>query len=308
MKPYLDFSEYLKAAFPMTKVQKISINAGLSCPNRDGIDGLKGGCTYCNNRSFSPAYTLRGDSVRQQVEDGIAFFRRKYAAMKFIAYFQSYTNTYGERDRLITLYEEALRNPEVVGLFVGTRPDCISDELLDYFASLQSRCRVFLEYGVESTQNATLERVRRGHTFEVSADAVRRTSERGIPCGVHLIIGLPGETEEDFLLHIRRINRLPVTSLKMHHLQILRGTALGRDYLAAPPEERMKVFGLDEYIRTAVLLLRHLRPDIYVDRFTAQSPGELLLEPVWNLKNYLFTEKLIAYMEENGFRQGDLTS
>ena len=305
MKPYLDFSEYLSKTFE-GKVQKISINAGLSCPNRDGVaGGLKGGCTYCNNHSFSPGYTQAGLSVSRQVEEGIRFFARKYPSMKYIAYFQSYTNTYGDPSSLIALYEEAIRHPEVVGLFVGTRPDCISDELLDYFAELNAkRLPVLLEYGVESTKDETLLRVKRGHDYKVSAETILRTREKGLPCGAHLIIGLPGETEEDFLTHIRRLGDLPLTSIKFHQLQILKGTALGREYVADP--EKLRLFTMEEYIRTAALLLRHLRPDIYVDRFTSQAPKNLLLAPKWEVKNYVFTDKLISYMNQNGFRQGDL--
>ncbi len=303
MKPYLDFSEYLRKTFPC-KVQKISINAYLSCPNRDGEGGLKGGCTYCNNRSFSPGYTQQGLDISGQVKEGIAFFSRKYPTMKYIAYFQSYTNTYGEVSHLIDLYEEALSHPDVVGLFVGTRPDCVSEELLSYFEALSRRTSVFIEYGVESTNDDTLRRVRRGHDFWVSVDAIKATHTHGIPCGAHLIIGLPGETEEDFLGHIRRLNALPVTALKLHQLQILRGTAMGRDYLDSP--EAFRLFSMEEYIRISALLLRHLRPDVYVDRFTSQSPENLLLAPKWKVKNYVFTDRLISYMQEKDYRQGDL--
>ena len=304
MKPYLDFSEYLLKTFRQ-KVQKVSINAGLSCPNRDGVDGLKGGCTYCNNRSFSPGYTQTGLSVSRQVDEGIRFFARKYPSLKYIAYFQSYTNTYGNTDALINLYEEAIAHPDIVGIFVGTRPDCINEELLEYFSELnRKRLPVFLEYGVESTNDETLVRVKRGHDFKTSVETILRTDEKEIPCGAHLIIGLPGETEADFVTHIDRLNALPLTSIKFHQLQILKGTALGRDYLTDP--ESMKLFTIEEYIRTAALLLRHLRPDMYVDRFTSQAPKNLLLAPKWDVKNYVFTDKLLSYVNSNGFRQGDL--
>ena len=303
MKPYRDFSEYLKTVFPH-KVQKISINAGLSCPNRDGIGGLKGGCTYCNNHSFSPDYTQQGFSVSKQISEGIDFFSRKYPEMDYIAYFQSYTNTYGRTDDLISLYEEAINRPGIVGLFVGTRPDCISLDLLDYFASLSSRVKVFVEYGVESTSDETLMRVKRGHTFRTSQEAIITTADRGIDCGAHLIIGLPGETTRDFYTHIDRLNELPVTSLKLHQLQVLRGTALGRAYSENP--HSLHLFTLEEYLEIAAGLARRLRPDIYIDRFTSQSPGNLLIAPKWEVKNYVFTAKLIAYMTSNGFRQGDL--
>lgn len=303
MKPYLDFSEYLRKTFS-TKVQKISLNAYLSCPNRDGKDGLKGGCTYCNNRSFSPGYTQERHSISQQLREGIEFFSRKYPTMKYIAYFQSYTNTYGDTGKLIDLYEEALMDPNVVGLFVGTRPDCISEELLDYFEQLSKQTTIFLEYGIESTKEETLRLIRRGHTYQDSVDAIIATASHGIPCGAHLIIGLPGESEEDFIHHIHRLNALPITYLKLHQLQIIKGTALGREYLEDP--EKIPLFSLDDYLATTAKLLRALRPDIYVDRFTSQSPKNLLIAPKWDIKNYVFTDKLIALMNQNGYHQGDL--
>ncbi len=209
-KPYRDFSEFLSQKFPY-KVQKISINAGFTCPNRDGSKG-RGGCTYCNNQSFSPGYGKPTKNISEQLRDGIDFFSHKYPEMKYLAYFQSYTNTYDSIEKLIEMYEEALVYPDVVGIIIGTRPDCMPDELLDYFAELNKKTFVLIEYGVESTLNKTLERVNRQHTWEESVEAITRTAEREIPVGVHLILGLPGETDEDILSHAVEISKLPLTT------------------------------------------------------------------------------------------------
>ncbi|MDD3310371.1 MAG: TIGR01212 family radical SAM protein, partial [Dysgonamonadaceae bacterium] len=213
-KPYHDFSEFLAQWFP-SKVQKISINAGFTCPNRDGSKG-RGGCTYCNNKSFSPGYGKPTKSISEQLKDGINFFSHKYPEMKYLAYFQSYTNTYDDVDSLIDKYEEALSYPNVVGLVVSTRPDCMSKDLLDYFEELSKKTFVLIEYGVESTLNKTLERVNRQHSWEDSVDAICMTAEKKIPVGVHLILGLPGETDEDIVNHAVKLSKLPITTVKLH--------------------------------------------------------------------------------------------
>ena len=201
-KPYRDFSEYLSSQFTY-KVQKISINAGFTCPNRDGNKGY-GGCTYCNNQSFSPGYGKPTKSISEQLEDGINFFSYKYPDMKYLAYFQSYTNTYDPIDTLIDKYEEALSYPDVVGLIVGTRPDCMPEKLLDYFEALSIKTFVMIEYGVESTLNKTLDRVNRLHSYEESENIIRLTAKKGIAVGAHMILGLPGETKDEILSHADR--------------------------------------------------------------------------------------------------------
>lgn len=301
-KPYRDFSEYFSAHFPY-KVQKISLNAGCTCPNRDGSTGT-GGCTYCNNRSFSPEYTARLKPIDEQMQEGMAFFAHKYPQMRYLAYFQSYTNTYGDRQALRDMYATALAQPGVVGLVLGTRPDCMDEEWLRYFADLRERTHVFIEYGVESTLDRTLRQVNRGHTFSQAAETIRRTSEHGLPCGAHLIIGLPGESRDDFLHHINELNNLPITSVKLHQLQILRGTIMGRDYMRNP--ETFRLMTADDYLEIAIDLLRHMRPDLYVDRFVSQSPPDLILAPRWSIKNYIFTNNLVNTMLDKGYRQGDL--
>lgn len=285
---YTDFSRFLTRYFPV-KVQKLTVNAGFTCPNRDGRVGW-GGCTYCNNQTFHPNYSADPRSVTQQLEDGKRFFARKYPEMDYLAYFQAFTNTYGRLDRLREVYEEALRVESVRGLVIGTRPDCVPDALLDYLAEVHRRKFVLLEYGVESTLDSTLQRIRRGHDFACAADAIRRTADRGIPVGVHLILGLPGESREQMLHHAEVLSTLPVDTLKLHQLQIVRGTAMAREYAEHP--EHFHLFDVDEYALLVVDFLRRLRPDIAVERFTSQSPRDLLIAPDWGIRNYEFVEKV----------------
>lgn len=285
---YTDFSRFLTRYFPV-KVQKLTVNAGFTCPNRDGRVGW-GGCTYCNNQTFHPNYSADPRSVTQQLEDGKRFFARKYPEMDYLAYFQAFTNTYGRLDRLREVYEEALRVESVRGLVIGTRPDCVPDALLDYLAEVHRRKFVLLEYGVESTLDSTLQRIHRGHDFACAADAIRRTADRGIPVGVHLILGLPGESREQMLHHAEVLSTLPVDTLKLHQLQIVRGTAMAREYAEHP--EHFHLFDVDEYALLVVDFLRRLRPDIAVERFTSQSPRDLLIAPDWGIRNYEFVEKV----------------
>ena len=210
-KLYNDLSAYLATCFPF-KVQKISLNAGFTCPNRDGTVGY-GGCTYCNNQTFNPAYCRTEKSVTEQLEEGKQFFARKYPDMKFLAYFQAYTNTYAELEELKRKYEEALSVPDVVGLVIGTRPDCMPDALLDYLAELNERTFLLVEYGVESTDNVTLKRINRGHTYEVAEEAVRRTAAKGIRVGAHIILGLPGEERSTLIKQAGLLSALPLTTL-----------------------------------------------------------------------------------------------
>ena len=274
--------------FPF-KVQKISLNAGFTCPNRDGTKG-RGGCTYCNNRTFSPDYCQKEKSITEQMKEGVQFFARKAPNLKYLAYFQSYTNTYAPLDELRRKYEEALAFPEVAGLIIGTRPDCMPEELLDYLETLSHRTFVMVEYGLESTLDRTLLRINRGHTQAESEDAVRRTAARGIPVGAHLILGLPGESREEILHHADVLSELPLDSLRLHQLQLIRHTAMGAEYQAHP--EHFRLFTVDEYIDLVIDFRARLRSDIVIERYVSQSPKKLLLAPDWGLKNYEFTAKL----------------
>ena len=299
---YLDFPTFLRRYFD-GRVQKISVHAGFTCPNRDGSLGT-GGCTYCNNQTFNPAYCRPSLGVRQQVEEGIAFFRHKYPTMRYLAYFQAYTNTYGQLDQLMAMYEEALSVPGVVGIVIGTRPDCVPDALLDYLAGLARRTFVLVEYGIESTSDATLRRINRGHTFAVSADAVRRTASRGILTGGHLILGLPGETDEQMLATASIISSLPLHIIKLHQLQLIRGTRMAQEYADRPGD--FHLFTVDEYIHLVTRFVERLRPDIVLERFVSSSPKDLLLAPDWGLKNYEYVELLKRHMQALGTRQGRL--
>lgn len=301
-KNYNDFSEFLSQKFPY-KVQKISINSGFTCPNRDGSKG-RGGCTYCNNQSFSPGYGKPTKTISEQLKDGIDFFSHKYPEMKYLAYFQSYTNTYDSVEKLITMYEEALAYPDVVGLVVSTRPDCMPDELLDYFAELNKKTFVLIEYGVESTLNKTLERVNRQHTWEESVETIEKTAGREIPVGAHLILGLPGETYDDILSHAQKLSELPLTTVKLHQLQIIKGTAMAKEYALLP--ESFYMYELDEYVDLCVDFSERLNPDFHIERFASQSPKSLLIAPDWGLKNYELTEKVIKRFRESYTFQGRL--
>lgn len=297
---YNDFSTFLAGHFPF-KVQKISVNAGFTCPNRDGSKGY-GGCTYCNNQTFNPAYCRTGKTVTAQLEDGKAFFARKYPEMKFLAYFQAYTNTYGELETLKRMYEEALAVEGVVGLVIGTRPDCMPDSLLDYLEELARRTFLLVEYGIESADDRTLERINRGHDFACTADAVRRTAARGILTGGHLILGLPGESRERLMEQAETLSGLPLTTLKLHQLQLIRGTRMAREFEMHP--EDFHLYTAEEYIELVIDYVEHLRKDIVLERFISQSPKELLIAPDWGLKNYEFTERLKKRMEERDAWQG----
>lgn len=299
---YKEFSTFLSKHFPY-KVQKISINAGFTCPNRDGLKGV-GGCTYCNNQSFSPGYGGRQKGVSQQLKEGIDFFAYKYPEMKYLAYFQSYTNTYESVDKLIALYEEALAYPNVVGLIVGTRPDCMPDDLLAYFTTLSKKTFVMIEYGIESTSDVTLDFINRGHSYQESIDAIKKTSEKGILVGAHVILGLPKEDRSMIIEHAKRIAQLPLTTIKIHQLQLIRGTVMAKQYAVHP--EWFNLFDVDEYIDTVIDFCEYLNPDFVIERFISQSPRTLLIAPDWGLKNFEFTAKVIKRFEERGTYEGRL--
>lgn len=292
------FSDFLAGIFPF-KVQKISVNAGFTCPNRDGTKGL-GGCTYCNNQTFSPQYAANEKPVAQQLEEGIRFFSHKYPQMKYIAYFQSYTNTYDEVGRLLAKYHEALNHPGVVGLIIGTRPDCMPDELLTELEHLSRSHFLLIEYGIESTCDETLSFINRGHTYREAEETIRRTHEKGIYCGAHIILGLPGESRETILSHADKLSTLPLTTLKLHQLQLIRGTKMARQFEAQP--ELFTLYQADEYIDLCIEFMERLNPDIIIERFVSQSPKELLIAPDWGLKNHEFTAKLNKRIQEKGIR------
>jgi radical SAM protein (TIGR01212 family) len=282
-------------------VQKISIDAGFTCPNRDGRIST-GGCIYCDNRTFNPAYCQRQESISRQLEAGKPFFSRKYPEMKYLAYFQAYTNTYASIDHLRSLYEEALSVTDVVGIVIGTRPDSVSDELLDYLETLNQRCFLIVEYGVESANDETLRRINRGHNFEQSCLAIEKTHQRGILTGAHIILGLPGEDVQESLRQAPIISSLPIDILKIHQMQIIRGTRLAEEYEKSP----FHIYSIEEYINLIANYIQRLRKDLILERFVSQSPKDLLIAPHWGLKNHEFTDLLNNHLRQHAIHQGDL--
>ena len=295
---YNDYGTWIRRQFPH-RVQKISIDAGFTCPNRDGRIST-GGCIYCDNRTFNPSYCQRRHSVTQQLEEGKRFFAHKYPDMKYLAYFQAFTNTYAPLSQLKALYEEALQVDDIVGIVIGTRPDCVSDELLDYLAELNQRTFVLVEYGIESANNDTLLRINRGHSFEQSQEAIQRTHQRGLLTGAHIILGLPGEDAAESLRQASIISCLPIDILKIHQMQIIRGTRLAEEFAANP----FHIYTVDEYIQLIAEYIQRLRPDLILERFVSQSPKELLIAPHWGLKNYEFTNLLVNCLKQNKIYQG----
>lgn len=300
-KTYNDYSSYIKKIFGQ-RVQKISINTGFTCPNRDGSKGI-GGCTYCNVNSFSPFYCKPNKTITQQLEEGISFFSLKYTTQKYLAYFQTYTNTYGDSKEIISLFNEALAHPNVEGLVIGTRPDCISDEMIEYLSHVAKTKYVSLEFGIESTLNRTLEFVNRCHTFEETKLAFEKTKSRGLNLGAHLIIGLPNESREDFLNHAHELSKLPINTLKLHQLQIIKHTKMAIQFRETP--EQFQLMDSDSYIELICDFVALLRPDIVIERFIGESPENLIIAPNWNkLKNFEITSKIETRLIEKEMWQG----
>lgn len=287
------------------RIQKLSINAGFTCPNRDGTLGTEG-CTYCNNEAFNPSYCSPLKSVSQQIEEGIIFHTRRYRrAEKYLAYFQTFSNTYSDLETLKSKYNEALSHPAVIGLVIGTRSDCIDDAKLDYLQFLSENFYLSVEYGVESCNNKTLERIKRGHTFEQSMRAIEETSARGIHTGIHLILGLPGESREEILEEAKYISDLPVNSIKLHQLQIIKGTQMGTDYLVNPKD--YSIYSLEEYIELVIDFVELLNPGIMIERFTAEVPPRFLVSGGFGLmRTDQILQKIEKRMEERDSWQGKL--
>lgn len=286
MIKFKDYGTWLREQLG-AKVQKIAINAGFTCPNRDGRVGW-GGCTYCNNQTFNPDYCQTTKSITEQLEEGKRFFARKYPDMKYLAYFQAYTNTYAEVEHCIALYEEALRVEDVVGIVIATRPDCVPDALLDYLTELNRRTFLIIEYGIESANDETLKRINRGHTFADSVRAIQRTAERGIRVGGHMILGLPGEDHDELMRQAKLIGQLPLTTLKLHQLQIIRETKMEEEWQETP----WSLPSVDEYIELLLDYISLLPPTLVLERFVSSSPASLLVAPRWGLKNYEFVNRL----------------
>ena len=321
-KRYNSFVGYFKRKYG-ERLQKIVLDAGFTCPNRDGKVG-RGGCTYCDNAAFHPSYSTAGKSLIQQMDEGIEFHKVRYRTTEhYLAYFQSFSNTYGPIERLKTLYEEALSHPDVVGVVIGTRPDCVDEEKLNYLSDLakgkvlQNWSRslsgdqdrkapiVIVEYGIESCYDSTLARINRGHDFETARKAVKITAERGIDVGAHFILGLPGETKQMMLEACRLINDLPLRSAKFHQLQIVKGTKMEKEY-AECPEDFVR-FTLEEYLDFFTEMLEHLRPDLFIERFAGEVPPRFVNETSWGLiRNAELLRLLEKRLESRGTWQGRL--
>jgi hypothetical protein len=301
-KRYNDYSTYFRRRFE-GRVQKISLDAGFTCPNRDGSRGI-GGCTYCNNRSFNPDYCRMEENIAAQIVKGISFFSSKYPEMHYLAYFQAYSNTYAPVEVLRKFYEEALSHPEVIGLVIATRPDCLNDEVLDLLSEFAERCYVSIELGVESFREETLLQINRGHTAQESIGAIHRIASRNIDNCVHLILGLPGEKDADFIEQAKIISELPVQSIKLHQLQLHKGTKMAIDYYFNPLG--FNLFGVDQYADLVVRYLEHLSPEIIVQRFVSSAPSGLVVGPNWGLKNYEFVAKVEKLLEVRDTWQGRL--
>jgi len=296
------YSNYFKRIFG-ERVQKVTIDAGFTCPNRDGTCGW-GGCTYCNNDAFNPSYCNPQKSVEQQIREGVEFHKNRYRkANKYLAYFQAYSNTYASLEELKKIYDQALQFPEIIGLVIGTRPDCIDDEKLEYFARLSEKYYIILEYGIESFYNQTMERINRGHTVEESILAVEKTAQYGIKTGAHLIFGLPGETREDMLREADIISRLPLDTVKFHQLQIIRDTQMAVEYHNHP--DHFSLFQLEEYIEFIIHFMEKLNPDFVIERFSGEVPPWFLAGPGWGLiRTFEVRDKLEKRMQELDTWQG----
>lgn len=270
------YPEYIKSIYG-ERVQKLAIDAGFTCPNRDGSKG-KHGCIYCNNEAFNPSYCIPDKPVRQQLEEGIEFHQCRYRrAVKYLAYFQAYTNTYAPFDYLKKQFDDALSIPGITGLVIGTRPDCIEDELLDYLAELSKHHYIIVEFGIESCSDETLNRINRGHTFEETQIALQKTAERGIQTGGHIIFGLPGESRAYMLSEAEILSALPLNNIKFHQLQVLKNTVLAREYEQHP--EQFDLFTLEEYLDFCIAFVEQLRPSIVIERIASEVPPRYLIAP-----------------------------
>jgi radical SAM protein (TIGR01212 family) len=304
VRRYNSYADWFTSFFGR-RVQKVSVNAGFTCPNRDGTLGY-GGCTYCNNEAFIPGYCTPDKSITSQIEQGIEFHRRRYRrADRYIAYFQAYTNTYSDIDRLIGLYDEALNHPAVTGIVIGTRPDCVSAELLDRLAVMARDYFIFIEYGIESVNDDTLKRINRGHDFAASAKALSETADRGLNAGAHLIFGLPDESRTQLVESADIISTLPLKSLKIRQLQLIKGTVMAEEYRRDP--SAFDLYSLDDYLDLVITFTERLSPGIMIDRISGEAPRHLLEDPrKWHMRSNEIFRLFEQRLEERETWQGRL--
>jgi radical SAM protein (TIGR01212 family) len=298
VRRYSAFGHFMRERYGVP-VYKVNVDAGFTCPNRDGTISV-GGCIYCNNDSFRPRACAVGASVRDQIERGMPYLRRRYGAERFLVYFQPFTNTYASVAVLERLYRDALDMPDVVGLAIGTRPDCVDKEKIALLEDLARDRFILVEYGLQSIHNRTLEFINRGHDFAAFHEAVEMTAGRGIHVGAHLILGFPTETRDDMLETADTLSRLPIGFLKLHQLQVIRDTVLAERFSAKP----FPTLGYEEYLELVAEFLEHLSPDIVLQRLFAAAPDDILIAPKWNRTRSEFLHDLDACLERSGKRQG----
>ncbi len=318
-KRYNTFVGYYKRIYG-ERLQKLVIDAGFTCPNRDGKVG-RGGCSFCDNAAFHPGYSVPGKSLADQIDEGITFHKTRYRNTRhYLAYFQSYSNTYAPLPRLVELYTEALSHPSVVGIVIGTRPDCVDEEKLDWLASLKDgralpgwrregfdKPVVKIEYGIESCYDRTLERVGRGHDVAAAVKAVEMSAERGLDPGAHFILGLPGETREMLVDQCSFISSLPLHSVKFHQLQIVRGTRIEKEFETCP-EDFLRL-SLDDYLDLVIDILERLRPGLYIERVAGEVPPRFVKETAWGLiRNFQILHLLDDKLEARDTFQGRLVT
>ena len=281
-----EYSVFLKDIYGC-RVQKLNVNAGFTCPNRDGTLA-HGGCIYCNNASFTPAFGNASVSITRQIEDGKKFYAKKYSDMHYLAYFQSFTGTYAPIPALETLYAEALAVPDVVGLVVSTRPDCLNDDVLNLLSDINLTHPVIVEIGIESSHDRTLQLINRCHTWQCAHDAIEQVVERGITAGAHLILGLPWETRNDMLITAKRIAELPLSTVKFHQLQVIKGTKLAQ--LWEKGQVDLTEWSASQYAAFCKEIIELLPPHMVIERMVSTAPSQLLLHPKWGLKPQQFKE------------------
>jgi len=278
-KRYHSFNIYLKKKYG-ERVQKVTVDAGFTCPNRDGTVA-SGGCIYCNNESFNPGYNDPTKSIRQQIDEGTEFLKRRYGVEKFIVYFQPYSNTYASLDKLKHLYEEALSAPGVIGLTIGTRPDCVDEAKIDYLESLGKTKDITIEYGLESIYDDSLKKINRGHDYQSYLDAIKMTKGRGIKICTHIILGFPWETKEQWMHEAEVLSRIDFDYLKIHQLHIVKNTVMEQQHNI----NHYRLFTLTEYVETIVAFLEKLNPRIIIQRLAGEAPKHMLVAPNWGKRN-----------------------
>jgi radical SAM protein (TIGR01212 family) len=295
---YNSYRRYINQIYG-ERIQKVTVDAGFTCPNRDGSIGV-GGCTYCNNESFNPGYNSPCTSIREQIEAGMQFLKKRYKVNKFLVYFQPYSNTYAPLDRLQQLYDEALSVPGVIGLTIGTRPDCIDAEKINYLANLSKSCDITIEYGLESIYDSSLKRINRGHDYKAFLHTLQMTKEREIKLAIHLILGLPWETKSQWLYEAAVLSELPIDFLKLHQLHIVKDTIMAEQHNKRP----FRLLTYSEYVDVIVSFLERLNPKIVLQRLCGEAPPHILIAPRWGKRSSEIQQNIIEQLKLRNTWQG----